>query len=716
MLVVGFGAVGWACAGEPEELYCTSGIWPDSPMRSGLHTTNLELDASPWTEDISTRELIFRLYAVVGASKPTAKSFVVYQDQTLKLGGDAPHESASVIWKFAAPEGNAFAGGTVTIEASVASARGDVGNALFGAVGENLELTGGGAYLRPFSGYDRKGFTAVPFDSSKGQEAQRIQLNIPRGSVFYVAVTRDELKDAEAQLVIRSLTVEPTFRDPRGMTIHFDREEPLWSVGENVQFRIGVTGEPTPKAVVWTLSRDGEMKPNQNGQTAVVDGAAVIDLSQAPAGFWTLSVADESGNPSAPLDTQQLVILRAQDASITHGRSIFGAFEAIGYPDVARRMGVKWDVMVRHWYSGQPTPDSIPEFSMEDSAAKARDNGFEPIVLIGNAPSWANDGQPEIVPPLDAFHDEWKTFNESVARAYRGRVTWYQSWNEPNNPFAFQFGSSQSERREKAKQLQRLQFEGIKAGDPNAKLIGGCFAGVPASEFAEWLREPFSTLKFQDAMSGHSYCKAIAEENYRHKYPPEPTLVPEILEARKAMDEGGAADQPMFWTEYGWQTEHVTDDQQARWQARHMVIMQAYKDKTRTLADCVFSFNPDSGYGIMRHPRGLQSGEHRYRSAVGAYATVASLLAGSVPLEPISDHPENVRAYVFRKGDRMIYAIWATEDSRVFEIRLPLKGTKTVTRVGLLGDETAETFDFSNPYPLPKNCDPVYLIDIGGDP
>src|SRR5687767_760307 len=92
---------GWAA--EPEELYCTAGIWPDAPMRSGLHTTSLELDDAPWSEDFSTRDLIFRLYAVAGASKPTAKSFVTYDDGALKLGGDAPHESASVIWRFAAP-------------------------------------------------------------------------------------------------------------------------------------------------------------------------------------------------------------------------------------------------------------------------------------------------------------------------------------------------------------------------------------------------------------------------------------------------------------------------------------------------------------------------------------------------------------------------------------------------------------------------------------
>ena len=338
-----------------------------------------------------------------------------------------------MIWKFAAPRGNRFAGGVATIRGSLMVRDGAAPlpeAAIFAAVGTKLALSGGGDLFKPFNAYNVDAFVRRPIDVAKRNADQQVQLEIPAGcEEFFLAVTRAAMKDSTAQFAVRSIAIEPKFQNPRGLTIHCDRDEPLWSTGESIALRAVASGEPQANAVVWTLSRrDGTIE--KQDQVRVVNGAAEIDLSGNQAGFYKLAVA-EASQPDTPLDSQELVILRAQDPKITSADSIFGAFEAIGYVDLARRMGVKWDVMARLWAWAQRAPDAPIEFGIGDSVHRARECGLEPIVLIDTAPPWSNGGREHTVPPLESFHEKWRAFNEAVARAYAGKATWYQSWNEP---------------------------------------------------------------------------------------------------------------------------------------------------------------------------------------------------------------------------------------------------------------------------------------------
>ncbi len=700
-----------AAPSPPRHLGWTMGVWPTLLHNSSLHTNVIELDDPTWREDFG-QGTMRRLFAVTGAWIDNWSTFALHDDQSLTLGGDAPHESAAVIWRFAAPGDKHFNGGVVRATArwlnNASSLEQRDRPSL--AVGRQLQLRGGGDYWQGFHGYNDADFQHVAFSPDSSAQ-QTIDIQVPAGvSEFFVVLTRPSNPLTGTQLRVERLEIEAQFDDPHGLTIRFEPEEPLWSVGDPVLLTINATGDPPPGNCGWSLHRLDGSTYAQGVLPVTEQHTVTLDLTGIDAGMFELRIHDPE-KPDRELDRQHLVILRAQDLTITHERSIFGAFDAMSEPEIAKRMGVKWTVQTFQWAWKQPKPDSVVDAESVSTLNGIRKHGFEPIVLIDTSPPWANGGREPTSPPLAEFEDDWQAFHEAAARAMRGHVTWFQSWNEPNNPHALSIEPwTATQAAATAKRLQWLQHRGLKKGNPEAKLIGGCFAGVPADWFTMWLSGLDSVRTHQEAMSAHAYCRSFANENFAHKYPPEPTLVPEIVAARRAMDQHGARHQPLFWTEYGWEMDKVNDMDHARWTARHQVIMNAYREKTRTLADCLFSMQPASKYSMFRSPEAIRGGEHRFRPVIAAYATAASLLAGSSPSSAISDYPRTVRIYSFQRNDHRVYAIWSTEESQAFAARLPVHQARTALRVDLWGEERFERLNAEQPLHTPDNHDPAYLI------
>jgi hypothetical protein len=687
---------GKAVADNPLYLGWTMGSFPDGLHNSLLATRRVRLDETAFLLDFPKDG-----YAVVGAWIDNWKTFVQTEDGRLILGGKNQGDKGTVIWKIQAPPGNHFRGGTVSARGKTLGTKGKND---FLAVGKNLTLVGGGAYYAGFTDYHAMDFKKSYFPTTG--ETGDVRVEIPSGvNTFYVAVTRDGT--AANRLILDQVKVEPMLANAYGLTLRFGRDEPLWSVGEKISFTVSPTGTPGPRGCFWILARrNGDVC--RKAEIPILVGPAKIDLDNTQAGYYTLKVFD-AADRTRPLDCQDLVILRHQDSRVTSETSIFGAF-GVEF-DVAKRMGVKWAVGNYHWAWNQSGPKEPIQPPNAEYLKRYRENGIEPIVLIDTAPGWANGGKSAAAPPEPKFYPHWITFNEQAAAVLKDYVTWFQTWNEPNNGAAFEmqpwFYLAVAA---KAKQIQREQYRGLKKGNPNARLIGGCYAGAPADWFDLWLTDPDSVLNYQDAMSGHPYCEGFEKEGWVCKRPPEPGLVPQILGARKAMDKRGAQNQPLFWTEYGWASSQTSDDDKARWTARHMIIMQAYKDLTKTKADCLFSFGYNTDYCIFYPSQQVLPGKHRFRPVVGAYATTAAILAGSKPLARVSDYPKDVYLYSFTKDDTIIYAAWTTEQAKVTAVKLPLGSPQRLQQIGLYGEETILSLSPGQAIPLPENHDPVFFI------
>ncbi|HEX3245803.1 MAG TPA: cellulase family glycosylhydrolase [Chloroflexota bacterium] len=109
------------------------------------------------------------------------------------------------------------------------------------------------------------------------------------------------------------------------------------------------------------------------------------------------------------------------------------------------------------------------EWNEPDRIVKAaEDAGLAIIARIDNQPSWARRDNlfPGSGPPDDL--DDWRIFLERVAARYKGRITAYQIWNEPNLDREW---ANREPSAEEYVSLLRVAYQAIKKSDPDALVI-----------------------------------------------------------------------------------------------------------------------------------------------------------------------------------------------------------------------------------------------------
>jgi hypothetical protein len=97
----------------------------------------------------------------------------------------------------------------------------------------------------------------------------------------------------------------------------------------------------------------------------------------------------------------------------------------------------------------------------------------------------------------DAGIEEFGRYAERVARRYRGRVAAWEIWNEPNEATFWQSTP------ERYVRLMRAAYEGVKRGDPNARVIGGSLSGADLRYLQRLLQ--LGAARWMDALSVHPY-------------------------------------------------------------------------------------------------------------------------------------------------------------------------------------------------------------------
>ena len=155
----------------------------------------------------------------------------------------------------------------------------------------------------------------------------------------------------------------------------------------------------------------------------------------------------------------------------------FGAVEAFRANAQADEAGVRW-TRIAFWWSGlQPDgPKSWNPFYFPDDLLQAElSRGRQIVGLLINTPGWAGDGGPNSVPrglqlPLDHPDNHWAGFARMMAERYKGRVDHWVIWNEPDiwDPASPTYAWSGSI--EEFYRLQKIGYQAIKQGDPNARV------------------------------------------------------------------------------------------------------------------------------------------------------------------------------------------------------------------------------------------------------
>ena len=224
----------------------------------------------------------------------------------------------------------------------------------------------------------------------------------------------------------------------------------------------------------------------------------------------------------------------------------------------------------RLWDAGVTWPNLEPakgqwEFSVLDkSLAIAQENHTEVMLTLGFTPSWASARPQERVgynpgwAAEPARLEDWRSFVQTVATRYRGRIHIYEIWNEPNLDTHYWTGSVGQ-----MVALVAAAHDIIKSVDPSAIIVSPSPTGVTG---LPWLSS-FLTAgggRYVDVIGYHFYVFPAAPE----------AMVSLIQSVEAIMREHQVAEKPLWDTEAGWSkpSPFPSDELAAAYLARAFIL------------------------------------------------------------------------------------------------------------------------------------------------
>ncbi|OQA86967.1 MAG: Beta-xylosidase [Lentisphaerae bacterium ADurb.Bin242] len=183
-----------------------------------------------------------------------------------------------------------------------------------------------------------------------------------------------------------------------------------------------------------------------------------------------------------------------------------GVFDPEKAYDPVAELGVKW-VRIQSGWARTEKAKGVYDFAWLDSIV---DNlcrrGLQPWICLcyGNGLYDADAARvfgAVGCPPIKNEEQKkaWHSYVAALTARYRGKVRWYEVWNEPDGRWCWKHGPSGTEYGE----FVKATAAAVRKGDPSAKVIGGsqCIRDL------KWLNEVFSTgaASVMDAYTYHSY-------------------------------------------------------------------------------------------------------------------------------------------------------------------------------------------------------------------
>lgn len=254
---------------------------------------------------------------------------------------------------------------------------------------------------------------------------------------------------------------------------------------------------------------------------------------------------------------------------------------------------------------------------------QARQHGIRILALVGFAPDWANGGGSSAKPPRD--RSAWVSFLQALVGRYKpcgdlaaqegwtdgyGIQAW-EIWNEPNHPLFWDPAPDAAA----YVPLLADAYGAIKTLDPHSVVLnGGLTMGTGGKCFAA-----SCYIEKMYANGAKDYFDVMA----LHPYTPGP---PDGIEAkvetvRALMDANGDAGKPIWLTEFGYVTDHVTEAEQAdRLERAYKVTLPAtaaYNVRALFWYSLVDATNSDENlFGLLRADFSRKQAYFRYRDAL----------------------------------------------------------------------------------------------------
>ena len=158
------------------------------------------------------------------------------------------------------------------------------------------------------------------------------------------------------------------------------------------------------------------------------------------------------------------------------------------------RIDVPWDVM-------QPSTrgvfDSVRVGLIDAFVNRAAASGVDVLLVVTNAPQWANGSTDPHVAPLN--NNDYTNYLVQLIQRYAGKVHNFEIWNEPNggwawtNPDPVRYAS-----------LLKASYTAAKAADPSVTILAPSLSGPDQASYLDRFYAQ-GTKGYFDAFSMHGY-------------------------------------------------------------------------------------------------------------------------------------------------------------------------------------------------------------------
>ena len=369
-----------------------------------------------------------------------------------------------------------------------------------------------------------------------------------------------------------------------------------------------------------------------------------------------------------------------------------------------------------HWHKIEPADDDWHMESVSTQVEMARQNGVSILAMLAYEVDWATSG--EETSSIDPA--QYGEFAGRVAGEFCTDIKEYEIWNEPNWE---RFWPPEPDPGHYAKFL-KAAYQAIKSACPDARVLT---AGLSSWD----LTRPLERWWFLRAMHEEhpdicGYFDILALHPYTFNQKPSPEqdyfLSPDLSFegqswmtriAREMLEEMGCGAKPIWFTEMGWPSYELVEEDQGSFLARSILL--AVRDGVEAYFWYTFwdgeptteGFRPQESYfGLFGWP-GAEDPRREKASwrAMKGLADTAGAARFVRDLSAPLDLPNDVYALLFAEDDgTLVLALWDGRDNpdrseegdeeggpdTTFDLELPLPPDLSgIRRLDMYGNELA---------------------------
>lgn len=297
--------------------------------------------------------------------------------------------------------------------------------------------------------------------------------------------------------------------------------------------------------------------------------APVTQPTESPAGLPTASPQTQSPSPEVaartPAGPRPLEGYGFQAHLNNQDRSLIVR--------LTKEAGFDWLKQQVVWLYVEPDQKGTFDWRELDKVVRAvNEAGLKLLLSVVGAPRWAL-GDREHGPPGDPA--DLRDFMAAMAGRYNGKVRAYEIWNEANMAGEWGYGRINAG---EFVELLRAGYEGVKAGDPAAIVVGGALTPAGDVDIPDQKIQAVDDVAYLRRMYEHnggavkSYFDAWGVHPGGFNKAPDQPFGSErgsgwsghhsfyflrFTEHRQIMEEFGDGEKPMWFTEFGWSTENL---------------------------------------------------------------------------------------------------------------------------------------------------------------